>query len=268
MTGKKQSYLVTRDVISPDLSNTWLRDPELSSCDLFRLCSILVLLRCLWRHSVCTPWPETSSDAVSLCATSLCYSLTSLLVSSVTTSCLSSRQDSQKMHSSTISGVQSGRKHIAHVFKQYTKLTRRFQTLLRSRKCLIGYSSVLTYNNVSEASPDFEKADLFCNFLNSVFKNNIADNIPYVSIKLDNVFSVLVDVDSVRKELLCINTNKTIRCGDIPNIFLRECANELAIPITILFNCSIKEGIFLIFGNEPLTPFSNQEVDLRLKIID
>ena len=50
--------------------------------------------------------------------------------------------------------------------------------------------------------------------------------------------------DIVTKKLKLLNINKSSGPDDIPPIFLCNCANTLAPPLTKIFNASLKQGIF------------------------
>ena len=88
------------------------------------------------------------------------------------------------------------------------------------------------------------KAELLNNFFCSVFTKENTDNIPNLrEQKLDSTLSEIeITIDQVRKKLSTLKVDKSPGPDGVHPRVLREAADELAAPLTQLFNKSLKEG--------------------------
>ena len=94
-------------------------------------------------------------------------------------------------------------------------------------------------NNVTD---DRSKADILNNFFSSVFTKETGE-LPPFDVQVDNdICDVIVNVQKVRELLKSVNTSKSTGPDEIHPRFLKELADHLAYPITILFNNSLSEG--------------------------
>ena len=103
----------------------------------------------------------------------------------------------------------------------------------------------LTNDDGSVASTDKEKAETLNKFFCSVFTKEIIDKIPEASNKAKNIKSLSVieiKPDDIVKKFSKLNLSKACGPDCIPPAILKKCAEELALPLAILMNQSIKEG--------------------------
>ena len=108
-------------------------------------------------------------------------------------------------------------------------------------------------NNVTD---DRSKADILNNFFSSVFTKETGE-LPPFDVQVDNdICDVIVNVQKVRELLKSVNTSKSTGLDEIYPRFLKELADHLAYPITILFNNSLSQYLrvhFHPFGNLPMS---------------
>ena len=94
-------------------------------------------------------------------------------------------------------------------------------------------------NNVTD---DRSKANILNNFFSSVFTKETGE-LPPFDVQVDNdICDVTVNVQKVRELLKSVNTSKSTGPDEIHLCFLKELADHLAYPITLLFNNSLSEG--------------------------
>ena len=104
--------------------------------------------------------------------------------------------------------------------------------------------SNLTREDGSLTSNDSEKADVLLKFFTSVFTNEDTQNIPSFDSQCDTKLSFInIDENKMLKSLNNLKPNKSPGPDEIHPKMLKELANELAHPLTLLFNKSISDGI-------------------------
>ena len=94
----------------------------------------------------------------------------------------------------------------------------------------------MEYNGIETGSPT-DIAELFSDYFQSVFTS--VDNLDYPNVPplhSDPITHTSVSYDNVIGVLRSTNVNKTRGPDNISGVILRECATELASPITVLFN--------------------------------
>ena len=104
--------------------------------------------------------------------------------------------------------------------------------------------STLTKPDGSPAATPQDKAETLNNFFASVFTVEDLDNIPPApAFSADEViFSVLITPEIVRDKLSALKPNKSPGHDQWHPYFLREISDAICIPLSILFQKSLKEG--------------------------
>lgn len=91
---------------------------------------------------------------------------------------------------------------------------------------------------------DAEKANILLNQFSSVFTRESNGQIPILERRTDSVLSDLIITDEmVRKELRNINVNKSCGPDELHPRLITELADLIAIPVTVLFNATLQDGI-------------------------
>ena len=96
--------------------------------------------------------------------------------------------------------------------------------------------------NDNIVTDDTDKAEIFNSYFSSVFtiENN---EVPNFECRCDfQLCDIVITVDKVRQLLKCINSSKSVGPDNVHPRFLKELANELALPVCIIFNKSLSEG--------------------------
>lgn len=97
------------------------------------------------------------------------------------------------------------------------------------------------------ATNDSEKAELFAEFLSSVYVDHEPDNelTHFINIRDDmNLFNLNPSMEAIRAVLSKMDTNKGAGPDKISPIFLKNCADSLSMPLHIMFDLSIKSCIY------------------------
>ena len=102
----------------------------------------------------------------------------------------------------------------------------------------------LTKADGSKATSSIEKSNTLNDYFTSVFTIEDLQNIPTLSIYHieENLPSIEISPDLVRNKLKALNPNKSPGHDNWHPYFLRELANEICVPLSILFKKSLKEG--------------------------
>ena len=104
-------------------------------------------------------------------------------------------------------------------------------------------ASCIEYEGQREYTP-LDKANLFNSFFHSVYiKASEASNFQNPNQLTEHVIGDLsCSVEEVTKLLQSIDVNKASGPDNIPPRVLKECAMELALPLTIFFNFTLSRG--------------------------
>lgn len=90
---------------------------------------------------------------------------------------------------------------------------------------------------------DKDKADELNSFFGSVFTKNESDELPeFLSDVGSSVCDIFVPVHKVKSMLKSLNISKSTGPDEFHPRFLKETADNIAYPVTVLFNKSIQEG--------------------------
>ena len=143
-------------------------------------------------------------------------------------------------------------KSIAKDIKQNPKSFWRFIKDKTSVKSGIGD---LQNNQGMKISDDTEKCEMLNGFFTSVFTNEQTEA-PNIDTKIDNnICEIQVTKDKVIKLLRGVNSSKSAGADGLHPRFIKETADTLCEPVTILFNQSLFEGSLPdIFKRANVTP--------------
>ena len=104
------------------------------------------------------------------------------------------------------------------------------------------------FENDSLITEDDRKADIFNNYFASIASPDHSDLLPYLpnfqfltDSRIENIQTSEVEVQRLPSQL---NANKSTGPDGIGNWVLKHCSKSLSIPLTILFNKSLRDGIF------------------------
>jgi hypothetical protein len=96
-----------------------------------------------------------------------------------------------------------------------------------------------------EAEDDQSQANLFNSYFKSVFAEDDGAAYPALNTQLTEILrSFSISRLEVKSELESLNVHKAMGGDGLPAVVLKNCADELSIPLTIIFNRSIDEGFF------------------------
>jgi len=127
---------------------------------------------------------------------------------------------------------------------QAKKNPKAFLRYVNSRLKTRGGTTDLKSENGEVLSDDETKATAFNNFFSSVFTKEDRQNIPHIDDKKpDHPFDdLLITAPAVYEVLRKLQPDKSPGPDNIHPRILKECAVELAMPLTILFQSTLTEG--------------------------
>ena len=121
-----------------------------------------------------------------------------------------------------------------------------FWKYVQSKRKVNNSISPLLKEDGSVASTDFDKASTLNNFFSSVFTKENFDDMPSTIEASRSQGITLSDIcitpEAVKDKLKKLNPNKAQGPDGIPSRVLKELNEQLALPLSILFNKSIQEG--------------------------
>lgn len=121
-----------------------------------------------------------------------------------------------------------------------------FWSFVKSKNASGGIPAKMIHNGKTLSHGD-EICNAFNQYFHCVFvPNQNTSTLPSCSNSESalNICSVDITLTRVLKELEKVNVNKGSSSDNIHQIFIRECSDELAIPLTLIFQASIKTGVF------------------------
>lgn len=119
-----------------------------------------------------------------------------------------------------------------------------FWNFVNSQRKAGSIPNELSYNN-STSSSGPEKANLFAEFFSSVYSkksNVIPDNL--LSTNIFNISNCTISISEIYSKLNSLDIYKGPGPDGIPPILLKQCSFILSRPLCIIFNLSLKTGIF------------------------
>jgi hypothetical protein len=115
---------------------------------------------------------------------------------------------------------------------------------IKSMRGGLSYPKVLTYNN-EKVTEGTEICKAFNEFFKSVFGAPIeSTDTNYERNTIESISKIHISVDVVEKHLKRLNPNKGAGCDGIPPIFWQKCAKTLSLPISLIYNNSLRNGLF------------------------
>ena len=138
----------------------------------------------------------------------------------------------------------SYKNYIQRIQHNLSRDPKNFWAFVNEKKKTSGFPSTMSFGNTKCSNPS-EICDQFAKFSESVY---VSDTFNVSGQPLSNnninVCQLSFSYDSILNELFKINDSKGSGPDSIPPIFLKKCAVNLAIPLQIIFNDSLKSGIF------------------------
>lgn len=118
---------------------------------------------------------------------------------------------------------------------------------INSKRVSNSIPSIVTYKN-QQASSEKDKANLFAEFFQTVYSDfDMGDPeiIDFIRNRNDiNCYNIECTTESVFAVLSTMDLSKGCGNDGISPLFLRECAEILAAPLSIIFNKSMRDGIY------------------------
>lgn len=132
-------------------------------------------------------------------------------------------------------------KEIANSAKQNPKKFWKFINDKRKQNSL----PIKMKSDTDIATTDTEKANMFAKFFSSVYQTHTDDNYDFIDNRNDNGFHrIVLTHECVFAALSTMDRNKGAGFDGVSSIFLRECAESLSMPLSIIFSTSMKLGIY------------------------
>lgn len=119
-----------------------------------------------------------------------------------------------------------------------------FWNYSKKMKAKGSFPDEMKFGDISEKDPK-KICDLFANFFKSVYEdNNTHTNVEVLPVINDTLSLVDIDQSCVLSHLQNLETDKGSGPDKVPPIFVKETANTLVLPLTKIFNKSLRESVF------------------------
>ena len=136
--------------------------------------------------------------------------------------------------------------YIAKIQDDLTREPKKFWSFINSKKKSSGYPSSMSFNN-SIYSTTSDICNQFSNYFNSVYvcdNANPSDD-PYSFFNNNlNIGSLILSAENILESLSTIDEFKGCGPDGIPPLLLKQCAINLVMPLTIIYNLSLTSKIF------------------------
>lgn len=111
------------------------------------------------------------------------------------------------------------------------------------RKGQSTFPTKMKMNNITATTgPDI--ANLFASQFSSVYSSNEPTNSKYVPITNNHIFKIKVNESEVSMAIKRLNIDKGSGPDNIPPLFIKRCRTAITLPLTIIFNRSLQDGVF------------------------
>lgn len=118
----------------------------------------------------------------------------------------------------------------------------KFWKIVNSKRSTGGIPRYMRFNGMESSNPG-NTANLFADYFEGVYTSTDSYRVPHGP-SLHPVSLLNLNINDVRKSLNEIDITKGPGPDGIPNLILKAMANELALPLTRLFNTSLTAGKF------------------------
>jgi hypothetical protein len=135
------------------------------------------------------------------------------------------------------------RQHLTNIIGNIKEAPSRFYKYINSKRTDGSQIPPLTDINGSALLNNKDKAEALCSQFSSVFTLEDVNNMPKFDVKTPSMKDIKVTIPGVFKLLSEIIPNKATGPDELPPRLLKECANEIAPIITLLFNQSLLSGV-------------------------
>lgn len=123
-----------------------------------------------------------------------------------------------------------------------------FWNYVKSKRGLSNTLPCQMSNDTETATSDFDIANLFAKQFSSVYKTKLTSSqLPHSSQMVDSTIPlhrIVFTEREILKIIKSLDTTKGTGPDNIPLLFIKRCCNNLVCPLTLIFNTSIKTGIF------------------------
>jgi hypothetical protein len=147
------------------------------------------------------------------------------------------------------------REYVGEVENSSKDNPKRFWGFVSSKSKSGSIPEIVKLNGILYESPD-TIAEAFNNYFQSVFNKSDISYLPKLRTFKDDVLNnIRIPYDEVFKLLKGIDVNKACGPDNISSVLLKTCAEELAFPLTYIFNKSLKLGTFpMLFKRSNVVP--------------
>ncbi|CAH2096742.1 unnamed protein product [Euphydryas editha] len=142
-----------------------------------------------------------------------------------------------------------------------------FWSYIKSNRNTSNYPKTMTLND-NRYEDGQSICDAFNIFFHSVFGDPLADFAASSkdNLTLDSVSHLSVSKSTVENLLTRLDINKGAGSDGIPPLFWRNCAKYLSSPITLIFNMSLKEGVFpTIWKKAHIVPIHKKDSKTKIE---
>ena len=131
------------------------------------------------------------------------------------------------------------------IIKGLKSNSKRFYNYIRSKQKVKAGISRLTKEDGSLTENDIETAGVLAKFFNSVFTKDTTNEMPtsITEVVPNKVTQCIITIDEVMDHLLSLNKDKCPGEDNIHPSILADCAEQLAIPLLIIFRKSLEQGV-------------------------
>lgn len=138
------------------------------------------------------------------------------------------------------------RQYVLNMETNLKKNSKCFWKFINEKKSSAGIPNIVHFDGETSSDP-FKMCNLFASFFRSVYKPSVPSTIENSdsNLNLVSIGELQISSDEIEKELRMLNDDKHPGADGIVPLVLKNCAKALACPLSVIFNRSLHEGIFL-----------------------